>query len=181
MKDLNDEELKGVISHELAHIKNYDILLGTVIVVLVGMVSIIANIMARSMFFGGRGRKSGRSGGGVIMLVLLIAGIVFILLSPLVASIIRMALSRSREYLADATGALITRYPAGLANALKKIEANSQVGSANSATAHLFISNPLGKDSKVIFKNLFSSHPPIKERIERLEKMSLGIGTSQGR
>ena len=92
-----------------------------------------------------------------------------------------MALSRSREYLADATGSLITRYPAGLANALRKIEANSQVRSANSATAHLFISNPLGKDSKVMFKNLFNSHPPIKERIERLEKMSLGIGTSQGR
>ena len=86
LEGLDDEELKGVISHELAHIKNYDILLGTVIVVLVGMVSIIANIMARSMFFGGRGRRSGRSGGGVVMLVLLIAGIVFILLSPLVAS-----------------------------------------------------------------------------------------------
>jgi heat shock protein HtpX len=176
---LNGEELKGVISHELAHIKNYDILLGTIIVVLVGMVSIISNIMARFMFFGGRGRRSGKSGGGVVMLILFVVGIIFILLSPLVASVIRMALSRNREYLADSTGALITRYPAGLANALKKIKEHSQVRSASSATAHLFINNPLGRDSRVMFKNLFNSHPPIEERIERLEKMSFqGISTS---
>jgi heat shock protein HtpX len=112
------------------------------------------------------------------MLVLLIVGIIFILISPLVASIIRMALSRNREYLADSTGALISRYPPGLASALRKIKEYSQVPSASSATAHLFICNPLGKDSKVMFKNLFNSHPPIEERIERLEKMSLGIGTS---
>jgi len=177
MEGLNDEELKGVISHELAHIKNYDILLGTVLVVLVGMVSIIANIMARFMLFGGRGRKSVKAGGsGVVAIVLLVVGVIFILLSPLVASIIKMAVSRNREYLADSTGSLISRYPAGLANALKKIEGHSQVRTANSATAHLFISNPLGKDSKVMFKSLFNSHPPVGERIKRLEKMSLGIG-----
>ncbi len=178
LEGLDDEELKGVISHELAHIKNYDILLGTVIVVLVGMISILANIMARFMLFGGRGRRSSKSGGGAITIILLVIGIIFILLSPLVATIIRMAVSRSREYLADSSGSLITRYPAGLANALKKIKDNSQVRKANSATAHLFINNPLGRDSKVIFKKLFDSHPPIDERIERLEKMSLGIGTS---
>jgi heat shock protein HtpX len=180
LEKLDDEELKGVISHELAHIKNYDILLGTVIVVLAGMISILANIMARFMLFGGRGRRTSKSGGGVIMLVLLIVGIVFILLSPLVATVIRMALSRNREYLADSTGALITRYPAGLASALRKINDNSQVKTANSATAHLFISNPLGKDSKVLFKKLFNSHPPVEERIKRLEKMSFKGGLRTG-
>ena len=179
IEELNDDELKGVISHELAHIKNYDILLGTIIVVLVGMISIIANIMARLFFFGGRGRRSKKgvsAGGGKIMLVLLIVGIVFILISPIVAAIIRMALSRNREYLADSTGALISRYPAGLANALKKIKGNSGVRSASSATAHLFINNPLGKDSRVMFKSLFNSHPPIEDRLERLNEMSLRTG-----
>jgi heat shock protein HtpX len=179
IEGLNDEELKGVISHELAHIKNYDILLGTVVVVFVGMISIIANIMGRLLIFGGRNRRSGRSSsgrGGIITLVLLVVGIVFILISPLIALIIRMALSRNREYLADSTGALISRYPAGLANALRKIRGNSEIRSANSATAHLFISNPLGKNSVVMFKNLFNTHPPIEERIRRLDEMSLGIG-----
>ncbi len=178
LKGLNDEELKGVISHELAHIKNYDILLGTIIVVLVGMISIIANMMARLLFFGGRGRRSKKvsNGGGKLMLVLLIVGIVFILISPIVAAIIRMALSRNREYLADSTGAMISRYPAGLASALKKIKGNSEIRSASSATAHLFISNPLGKNSRVMFKSLFNSHPPIGERIERLNEMSLRTG-----
>lgn len=179
LKELNDDELKGVISHELAHIKNYDILLGTIIVVLVGMISIMANIMARLFFFGGRGRRSKKgvsNGGGKIMLVLLIVGIVFILISPIVATIIRMALSRNREYLADSTGAMISRYPAGLASALRKIKGNSEIRSANSATAHLFINNPLGKNSRVMFKSLFNSHPPIEERIERLNKMSLRTG-----
>jgi heat shock protein HtpX len=178
MEGLNDEELKGVISHELAHIKNYDILLGTVVVVFVGMVSIIANIMGRMLLFGGRGRSSSRrsSGGSILTLVLLVVGIVFILISPLIAVIIRMALSRNREYLADSTGALITRYPAGLANALRKIKENSEIRSANGATAHLFINNPLGKNSVVMFKNLFNTHPPIEERIKRLDDMSLGVG-----
>lgn len=178
LEGLNDQELKGVISHELAHIKNYDILLGTIIVVLVGMISIIANIMARLFFFGGRGRRSKKvsGGGGKLMLVLLIVGIVFILISPIVAAIIRMALSRNREYLADSTGAMISRYPAGLASALKKIKGNSEIRSASSATAHLFINNPLGKNSRVMFKSLFNSHPPIEERIERLNKMSLRTG-----
>jgi heat shock protein HtpX len=178
LENLNDEELKGVISHELAHIKNYDILLGTIIVVLVGIVSIIANIMTRVLFFGGRGRRSTKgSGGGIITIVILVAGIVFIILSPIVAMLIRMAISRNREYLADSTGSLISRYPPGLASALKKIDSHSEVGSASSATAHLFISNPLGEKSRVMFKNLFNTHPPVKERIERLNEMSLGMLT----
>ncbi|MCK5567515.1 MAG: M48 family metallopeptidase [Actinomycetia bacterium] len=179
LDNLNDEELKGVISHELAHIKNYDILLGTIIVVLVGTVSIIANIMARLFLFGGRGRRSARSSrsGGILMIALLVIGIVFIIISPVVATVIKMALSRNREYLADSTGALISRYPPGLASALKKISRHSEVRTASSATAHLFISNPLGEKSRVMFKSLFNSHPPIKERIERLNEMSLGVLT----
>lgn len=176
LESLNDEELKGVISHELAHIKNYDILLGTIIVVLVGMVSIIANIMTRLLFFGGRGRRSTKgSGGGIIMIVVMVIGVLFIIVSPVVAMIIRMAISRNREYLADSTGALISRYPPGLASALRKISSNSEVKTASSATAHLFISNPLGEKSRVMFKSLFNSHPPVKERIERLNEMSLGV------
>jgi heat shock protein HtpX len=178
LENLNDEELKGVISHELAHIKNYDILLGTIIVVMVGMVSIIANIMTRVLFFGGRGRRSTKgSGGGIITIVILVIGILFIILSPIVAMLIRMAISRNREYLADSTGSLISRYPPGLASALKKIDTHSEVRSASSATAHLFISNPLGEKSRVMFKNLFNTHPPVKERIDRLNEMSLGVLT----
>ena len=177
MDNLNDEELKGVISHELSHIKNYDILLGTIIVVLVGMLSIISNIMFRSFFFFRGGRRSVKgSGGGLLSLILMIVGVVLILLSPIIATLIRLAISRNREYLADSTGALISRYPAGLANALKKISKSSEVRTANSATAHLFIANPFGRKSKVMFKSLFNTHPPMEERISRLEKMSLGVG-----
>ena len=111
------------------------------------------------------------------MIVVLIIGVLFIIISPVIAMVIRMAISRNREYLADSTGALISRYPPGLASALKKISSHSEVSSASSATAHLFISNPLGKKSRVMFKSLFNTHPPLKERIERLNEMSLGILT----
>jgi len=178
LDNLNDEELKGVISHELSHIKNYDILLGTVVVILVGMIAIISNIMLRSLIFGGgaRRRSSKGSGGGILSLILLIIGILLILLSPIIATLIRLDVSRNREFLADSTGALISRYPAGLANALKKISAHSEVKTASSATAHLFIANPIGKKYKFMFKSLFNTHPPIEERIMRLENMSLGVG-----
>ncbi|OQA22471.1 MAG: hypothetical protein BWY60_00227 [Actinobacteria bacterium ADurb.Bin346] len=178
MHNLDDDELKGVIAHELSHIKNHDILLQTIIVVLVGMVTIISNIFLRSMFFSG-GRRSSRresGSGGLISIVFLAIGLVLILLSPLIALLIRFAVSRQREYLADANGALITRYPAGLANALRKMSAFSEVRAANNATEHIFIVSPFGKNSKVAFSGLFNSHPPIRERIRRLEEMSLGIG-----
>jgi heat shock protein HtpX len=168
-----------VIAHELSHIKNYDILLGTIIVILVGMVTIISNIMFRSFLFGGRGRSSSsnkNAGGGIFSLVFLILGLVLIALSPLIAMYIRFAVSRQREYLADSNGALITRYPAGLANALKKISMYSEVRTANNATEHIFIASPFGKNTKVAFSGLFNSHPPIEERIRRLQEMSLGIG-----
>jgi heat shock protein HtpX len=178
LDNLNDEELKGVISHELSHIKNYDILLGTIVVVMVGMITIISNIIFRSLIFGGGGRRrsSKGSGGGILSLILIIVGILLILLAPIIATLIRLAISRNREFLADSTGALISRYPAGLANALKKISMHSEVKTASSATAHLFIDNPIGEKSKVMFKSLFNTHPPTEERIRRLENMSLGVG-----
>jgi heat shock protein HtpX len=176
--NLNDEELKGVIAHELSHIKNYDILLGTVIVIFVGMLSIASNILLRSFFFGGGRRRSNdrSSGRGIFTVIILVLGIILILLSPLIGTLIRMSISRNREFLADSNGALISRYPAGLANALRKINQFSQIESASSATSHLFIAEPLTKKNKPVFSGLFSTHPPIEERIKRLDEMSLGIG-----
>ncbi len=178
INNLDDEELKGVIAHELSHIKNYDILLGTVIVILVGMVTIISNLMFRSFLFGGNRRSSSskNAGGGIFSLVFLIIGLILIIFSPLIAAFIRFAVSRQREYLADSNGALITRYPAGLANALKKISLYSEVRTANNATEHMFIASPFGKNTKIAFSSLFNTHPPIAERIKRLQEMSLGIG-----
>jgi len=178
IRNLDDEELKGVIAHELSHIKNFDILLGTIIVILVGMVTIISNIFFRSFLFGsGRRSSSGKSqGGGLFGLIFLVIGLVLIILSPVVAMIIRFLISRQREFLADSNGALITRYPAGLANALKKIGTYSEVKVANNATEHMFIASPFGKNTRVALSGLFRSHPPVEERIRRLEKMALGVG-----
>ncbi len=177
LDNLNDQELGGVISHELSHIKNYDILLGAIIVVLVGMIAIISNIILRSFIFGGGRRRTSRSsGGGILSIIFLVLGLALLILSPIIATIIRMAISRNREFLADSTGAMISRYPAGLANALKKISQHSQVKTASNATAHLFIENPFGSKAKAAFSNIFSTHPPVEERIKRLERMSLGVG-----
>lgn len=161
---LDKTELEGVIAHELSHIGNRDILLSTVIVVLVGFVSILANIFMRGSF--GRGQRGNR-GGGILMLI----GIIFVILSPIFAKLIQLAVSRKREFLADASGVLLTRYPEGLASALQKI---SSVGipmqRANKATAHLFISSPFGSklshEGKI--SNLFSTHPPVEERVKAL-------------
>jgi heat shock protein HtpX len=177
ISSLNDEEIKGVVAHELSHIKNYDILLGTIIVILVGMIAIVSNIMFRGFFFGGSRRSSSRSSGGNIFgIILMVIGLILIILSPIIALIIRFAITRQREYLADADGAMITRYPPGLASALKKISAYSEVRTANNATEHMFIAKPFGRNTRVMFSNLFNTHPPVSERVKRLEKMSLGIG-----
>lgn len=161
---LNKTELEGVIAHELAHIGNRDILLQTIVVVLVGFVSILANIFIRSGFGGGRNR---RGGGGKAGGVLAIIGIIFIILSPVFAKLIHLAISRKREFLADASGALLTRYPEGLAMALQKIsQANIPMQNANKATAHLFIASPFAGAKS--FSNLFSTHPPVEERIKAL-------------
>jgi len=143
---LDKNELEGVIAHELSHIGNKDILLSTVVVVLVGFISIIADMFLRSMFWGGARSRDENSGGGGLMLVL---GIILSILAPIFATLIQLAISRKREFLADASGALLTRYPEGLANALTKISNYSRpMASANTATAHLFISNPFPLPNK---------------------------------
>ena len=162
---LDKSELEGVISHELSHIGNRDILLSTVVVVLVGFISIIANMFLRSTFFGFGNRRDDREGGGLMMIL----GIVLSILAPIVATLIQLAISRKREFLADASGALLTRYPEGLARALEKISNyDKPMIHANEATAHLFISNPFGEGTGKKISNLFSTHPPVEERIKAL-------------
>lgn len=158
---LENEELEGVIAHELSHIKNYDIRLMMIVVVLIGTVGILSDWLLRS-FFWGRSNNDNRSGGNAIFLVV---GLVFAILSPLIAQLIKFAISRKREFLADASGVLLTRYPEGLASALEKISQGPNLKRASSATAHLYISNPFKKGS---FSRLFSTHPPIEERIAAL-------------
>ncbi|MDP2934193.1 MAG: M48 family metallopeptidase [bacterium] len=164
---LDKTELEGVIAHELSHIGNKDMLLQTAVVVLVGVITMIANIFMRGRFFG---RKGNDRGGGQAGAILMIVGLVFIILSPIFAKLIQFAISRKREYLADASGALLTRYPEGLARALEKISQNPiPLRVANNATAHLFIASPF-KGKKI--SNLFSTHPPAEERVKRLREMS---------
>lgn len=162
---LDKTELEGVIAHELSHIGNRDILISTVVVVLAGFVSILADFFIRSTWFRG-GRDDNRNGGNVLMIV----GIVLAILAPIFATLIKLAISRKREFLADSSGALLTRYPEGLASALRKISASSQpLKTAHAADAHLFISNPFGKKGKrSFFSSLFMTHPPVEDRIEAL-------------
>lgn len=168
LQRLNKSELEGVIAHELSHVKNFDTRLMAVVAILVGFVAILANIFMRSMWFGDRRDEEGRGQG-----LFLIIGIVFAILSPIVATLIQLAISRKREFLADASGALLTRYPEGLASALEKISSDPRpLRSATNATAHLFIVNPFkGKDAKAWFSSLFNTHPPIEERIKILRSM----------
>lgn len=160
---LDRNELDGVIAHELSHIGNRDILLSTVVVVLVGFVAIISDMFLRVSFIGG-GRREGR-GGGLIAVI----GIIFIVLSPIIATLIQLAISRRREYLADASGALLTRYPEGLASALEKISSyNLPMKRASNATAHMFIANPFGPKALKGISHLFMTHPPTEKRIKIL-------------
>ena len=173
LEKLNRVELEGVIAHEMSHIKNYDVRLQTVVVVMAGVVALLSDWMLRSFFWGGGRRRSSdrERGGGGAGAVLIVVGLVLALLSPLIATVIQLAVSRKREFLADASGAMLTRYPAGLASALRKISADTEpLEVANKATAHLYIVNPL-KDIKGAVNKLFSTHPPIEERIAALEKM----------
>ena len=165
---LENEELEGVVAHELSHIKNYDIRLMTLVVVLVGIVSLLAHWFLRFSLFGGRSRNSKQGSAGTILLII---GLILMILSPIIAQLIKLAVSRKREFLADASAALLTRYPEGLAKALEKISQNSQpLKKANGATAHLYIASPFGNKKNITAK-LFSTHPPIKERINTLRKM----------
>ncbi len=164
MQLLDRSELEGVIAHELSHIGNRDILLSTVVVVLVGFISLIANMFLRSMMFGG-GRDRDDNNNNTLFMIL---GIVLSILAPIFATLIQLAISRKREFLADASGALMTRYPEGLANALIKIDKFSQpMKYANPATAHLFIANPFGGARKKV-SNLFATHPPMEARVKAL-------------
>lgn len=163
---LENEELEGVIAHELSHIKNYDILLQTLVVVLVGVISIMADIFLRSGRFVRGGRRSG--GAGAIVLI----GVILSLFAPLIANLIKLAVSRKREFLADASGALSTRYPEGLAKALEKIGADSTpLTRVAEATAHLYFTSPFGGQPNLLGR-LFATHPPIAERVATLRKMA---------
>ncbi|HLM84420.1 MAG TPA: M48 family metalloprotease [Candidatus Bathyarchaeia archaeon] len=165
IEKLEKSELEGVIAHELSHIGNRDILLSTVIVVLVGFVALLADFFRRWMWFGGDDEDSGRNP------IFLVVAIILSILAPVAAMLIQLAISRRREYLADADGALLTRYPEGLARALEKISADpTPMAHANRATAHLFIDNPF-KGKKI--SNLFQTHPPIAERVKRLRGMDV--------
>ncbi len=167
----NRVELEGVLAHELSHVKNRDILVGTLTATLVGVVVLLASWMRWGMFMGG-GRRGGRDGGGSSIFLFL--AIFAAILAPLAAQLIRFAVSRKRELLADADGALMTRYPPGLASALRKIgAANNTMRVANNATAHLWFNQPsraVGEGHSRV-ERLFSTHPPIEERIEALEEM----------
>jgi len=170
LKKLNRQELEGVIAHEMSHIKNFDIRVMLLVAVLVGVLTLLSDIMLRSFLWGGGRRNNDR--GGQLQVIMLVVGLLLVILSPLIGQLIKLAISRKREYLADATGAMLTRYPPGLASALKKIKTDPDplVDHANRATAHLFISTPFRKRAG-FFTSLFSTHPPIEERIKRLEAM----------
>ena len=171
LQKLNKIELEGVIAHELSHIRNFDIRLMAIVVVLVGLVALLADFFMRSLWYGG-GRRNSREGNSAAGIFLLI-GIVLAILSPIIATLIQLAVSRKREFLADASGVLLTRYPEGLANALEKIAKDKEpLEVANNATAHLYITNPFkGKISGSWFAGLFNTHPPIEERIKILRSM----------
>lgn len=169
LKILDRSELEGVIAHELSHIKNRDMLVMTVVVVLVGFVTLLSDFFLRAALHGGENRE----GGGQARIVMIVLGFALAIFAPLIAQLIQLAISRKREYLADASGALLTRYPEGLASALQKI--SNHVGvmkSANHATAHLFISDPFDREDHKTFSawltQLFMTHPPTADRIKAL-------------
>lgn len=163
---LNRQELEGVIAHEMSHIKNYDIRIMMVAAVFVGVIALLSDLILRSMIYGGGRRKD--SGNG--QMILIIFGLILAILAPFAVHLVKLAVSRKREYAADASGAVLTRYPEGLASALEKIKEDPDplVDNANRATAHLFISSPFRKRKK---SSAWSTHPPIDKRIKRLREM----------
>lgn len=170
---LDRTELEGVIAHELSHVKNYDMRLMSVVAVLVGLIAMLADFFLRWSAWGG-GRRRGDNDNNQLTALFFLAGLVLALLSPLIAQLIQLAVSRNREYLADASAAKLTGYPQGLARALAKLEADHEpLEAANKATAHLYITNPLKNHHDAVgwFAGLFNTHPPITERIARLQSM----------
>jgi len=177
---LDKTELEGVIAHELSHVGNYDIRFMGLVVVLVAIIALLSDFFLRFAFWGGMGRRNNNSGGdgGQIQLIFICVGIALAILAPIIGMLIQLAVSRKREYLADASGVMLTRYPEGLANALRKISDDTKpLKEANKATASLYIVNPFraniqgGHGSRGWMANLFSTHPPINDRIARLEHM----------
>jgi len=167
---LDRSEIEGVVAHELSHVKNYDIRVMSIVTILVGLVTLLADWFLRMSFYGSR--KSDREGGGGFIVII---GLVLALLSPIIANLIKLAISRRREFLADASGVALTRFPEGLARALEKLSRDREpLEAANKATAHLYITNPLKnhKDSVSWFANLFNTHPPLEERIKALRQMA---------
>ncbi len=169
LKAMNRQELEGVIAHEMSHIKNFDIRFMMLTVVLVGVITLLSQFLLRSFLWGGH---RDRKGGGQVAVILIVAGLALAILSPIIGELIKLSISRKREFMADASGVVLTRYPPGLAGALKKIakDPDPLVDKANQATAHLFISTPFRK-SKSFLTGLFMTHPPVEERIRRLEEM----------
>jgi len=171
---LDRQELEGVIAHEMSHIQNYDIRLMMLATVMVGLVTLLSDFILRSFLWGGHGgrRRRSQGGGGGAQLALIVIGLLFAVLAPFIGYLIKLAVSRQREYLADANAAVLTRYPPGLSSALEKIKADPDplVDKANKASAHLFISTPFRK-TKSFVAGAFSTHPPIDERIERLNSL----------
>lgn len=174
---MNDAELHGVIGHEMSHIKNYDILLQTMTIVLVGTVILLSDIFLRTFWFSDNESDSGNAGA-----IMMIIAIVLAILAPIIAQLIKLYISRKREYLADANGALLTRYPPGLASALSKIGGDEKgLRRANKATAHMYISQPFARDAKRgrRMNAMFDTHPPIEDRIAKLEEMAGGFSETE--
>lgn len=165
LNKLDRSELEGVLAHELSHIGNRDILVSTVIVILVGFISLLGDMFLRSIMYGGR--RDNNSGAGGAMLIL---GIAVSILAPISATLIQLAISRKREFLADSSGALLTRYPEGLASALRKISGDpTPMRTANNTTSHLWLSDPIrGKKGLNLFHRLFMTHPPVEDRVKAL-------------
>lgn len=166
---LERSELEGVLAHELSHVRNYDVRFATLVAVFVGFLVILSDLFLRVTAWGGLGRRNNNREGGQLGALLGIVGLVFLILSPLFAKLIQLAISRQREFLADASAALLTRYPEGLARALEKIAAGPPLEGASHATAHLYIANPFRGQT---LASLFSTHPPVAERIRRLRSQS---------
>lgn len=170
LEKMNRQELEGVVAHEMSHVKNYDIRFMMLAVVLVGLVTLLSDFILRSFLWSGHKRDN--RGGGNIQIVFILIGLLFAILAPVIGYLIKMAVSRKREFMADANAAILTRYPPGLASALEKIKKDPDplVDKANKATAHLFISTPFRKEHSFV-TNIFATHPPIEERIKRLKEM----------
>lgn len=177
LQKLEKRELEGVIAHELSHIGNYDIRMMSLIAVLVSVIALLSDFFLRWGFFFGGDRDDNNNNGGQAQMIFMLLAIVLAIVAPIIGLIIQLAVSRKREYLADASGALLTRYPDGLASALKKIAGDTEpLEAANKATANMYIINPLranveGKGGKSFAAKLFSTHPPTADRIKRLSEM----------